>query len=57
MQGITADNVYEIEQRLGNPEIMGKFRDTLAALAQEWAMVGVDTGRATIEKDILGVRR
>ena len=57
MRGITADNVYEIEQRLSNPEIMGKFRDTLAALVQEWALVGADIGRRQIEKEILGVGR
>ena len=57
MRGINENNVHEIEQRMSDPAIMGKFQDTLTALVQEWALVGADIGRQTIEKEILGVRR
>ena len=57
MRGINENNVHEIEQRMSDPAIMGKFQDTLTALVQEWALVGADVGRQTIEKEILGVRR
>ena len=57
MRGITANNVHEIEQRMSDPKIMGKFQDTLTALVQEWALAGADIGRQQIETEVLGVRR
>ena len=57
MRGITADNVYQLNQRMNDPDYIRPFHDALDRLIQEWAAAGVDIGRRQIEKEIYGVRR
>ncbi len=57
MRGITADNVYQLNQRMNDPDIIGPFHDTLDRLLQEWATAGVDIGRRQLEREVYGVRR
>ncbi len=53
-RGITDDNVYELINRLDNPDVIQPFQDVLLKLIQEWALAGADFGREQIEKEVLG---
>ncbi len=57
MRGITADTVYQLNQRMNDPEIIGPLHDALDRLMQEWAAAGVDIGRRQLEREVYGVRR
>jgi hypothetical protein len=53
-RGINNDNVYELVNKLDNPEVIQPFQDVMLALVQEWALAGADFGREQIEKEVLG---
>ncbi len=52
--GLNADSVGRIVTRMSDREVMQPFRDTLAALVQEWALAGSDFGREQVERVIFG---
>ena len=52
--GLNADSVGRIVTRMSDREVMQPFRDTFAALIQEWALAGSDFGREQVERVIFG---
>ena len=55
--GLNADTVSQVVSRMNDREIIQPFRDTFAALIQEWALAGSDFGREQVERVIFGTQK
>ena len=55
--GLSADTVSQVVSRMNDREIIQPFRDTFAALIQEWALAGSDFGREQVERVIFGTQK
>lgn len=55
-QGITDENVNDMVSRLNDPAVTRPFQDAIVTQMQRVALAGAAHGRATVEREIFGVK-
>ncbi len=55
-RGITAENVNDMVNRLNDPAVTRPFQDAIVTELQRVALAGAEHGRATIEREVFGVK-
>lgn len=55
-RGITAENVNDMVSRLNDPAVTRPFQDAIVTELQRVALAGAEHGRATIEREVFGVK-
>lgn len=55
-RGITDENVNDMVNRLNDPAVTRPFQDAIVTELQRVALAGAEHGRATIEREVFGVK-